>query len=121
MPPGRTKVVVFSSSTLFRQGLESMLDESPAVEIAGMTGLWETVLSQIQALHPDAVVVDRDDHVPDNFLDQLFESAAEIRVVILSLQDDRLTVYTQSSISHPRRPQLLAAVTQRFDHTSAAS
>lgn len=106
----KTRVVVFSSATLFREGLRAMLEESGTVEVVGATGVWEAVPGLIQQSHADTVVLDRDDHVPDTFVDELFETVSQIRVVLVSSQDNRLAVYTQSSVEDPHRPQLLAAV-----------
>jgi DNA-binding NarL/FixJ family response regulator len=116
-----TRVVIFSSATLFRDGLRTMLEDAPDIEVLGFTGTWETALALVRAHQPDAVIVDRDDLMPANFLDTLFESAARIRVVVLSLQDDRMAVYTQASVEHPRRPELLAAVTQRSRRAQATA
>jgi DNA-binding NarL/FixJ family response regulator len=117
-----TRVVVFSSATLFREGLCSILEDSGHVEIAGCTGVWEAVPGLVQHGNADAVVIDRDDPVPETFIDELFEITAHIRVVLVSSKDNRLAVYTQSSVDDPQRPQLLAAVAQpALPSTSRAS
>jgi DNA-binding NarL/FixJ family response regulator len=105
-----TRVVVLSSATLFREGLCSMLEDSGSVEVAGCSGTWEAVARLVQRGNVDAVVIDRDDPVPETFIDDLFEIAAHIRVVLVSSKDNRLAVYTQSSVDDAQRPQLLAAV-----------
>jgi DNA-binding NarL/FixJ family response regulator len=112
MKQPKTRVVVLSSATLFREGLCSMLEDSGCVEIVGCTGVWEAVPGFVQRGQADTVVIDRDDPVPETFVDELFELAAHIRVVLVSSQDNRLAIYTQSSVDDPQRPQLIAAVTQ---------
>jgi len=107
-----TRVVVLSSATLFREGLCSMLEDSGCVEVVGCSGVWEAVPGLVRHGNADAVVLDRDDPVPETFIDELFELAAHIRVVLVSSQDNRLAVYTQSSVDDPQRPQLIAAVAQ---------
>ena len=107
-----TRVVVLSSATLFREGLCSMLEDSGCIEVAGCTGVWEAVPGLVQHGGVDAVVIDRDDPVPEAFIDELFEISAHIRVVLVSSQDNRLAVYTQSSVDDAHRPQLIAAVAQ---------
>jgi DNA-binding NarL/FixJ family response regulator len=113
-----TRVVVFSSATLFREGLCSMLEDSGSVEVAGCSGVWETVPGLVQHGQADAVVIDRDDPVPETFIDELFAIAAHIRVVLVSSKDNRLAVYTQSSVDDPQRPQLLAAVARPALHAT---
>jgi len=110
MTDSKTRVVVFSSATLFREGLCSMLDDSGTVQIVGCTGTWQAVPGLVQRGMADTVVIDRDDHVPETFIDELFELAAHIRIVQVSSQDNRLAIYTQSAVDDPHRPQLLAAV-----------
>jgi DNA-binding NarL/FixJ family response regulator len=112
MTQPHTRVVVFSSATLFREGLCSILEDSGSVEVAGCTGVWEAVPGLVQRGTVDAVVIDRDDPVPETFIDELFNITAHIRVVLVSSKDNRLAVYTQSSVDDPQRPQLLAAVAQ---------
>ncbi len=108
----RTRVVVFSSATLFREGLCSMLEESGEVEVVGCTGVWEAVPGYVRHDQAETVVIDRDDQVPETFIDELFEIAEHLRVVLVSSKDNRLAVYTQASVEDPHRPQLLAAVAQ---------
>ena len=107
-PP--TRVVIVSSAALFREGLRLMLEESARVEIIGCADGWEDALDLVRRTDPDAVVLDRDARMPPRCVDDLFAVRRHLRVVLLSLHDDRLTVYSQDQIAHPRRPQLLAAV-----------
>jgi len=81
MTQPKTRVVVFSSATLFREGLCSMLEDSGAVEVIGCTASWEAVPGYVQRGQADTVVIDRDDRVPETFIDELFELASHIRVV----------------------------------------
>ena len=112
MDQAKTRVVVYSSATLFREGLCSMLEDADGVELAGSTSDWEAVPVSVQHAHADAIVIDRDDPMPETFIDELFEIAEHLRVVLVSSKDNRLAVYTQASVEDPRRPQLLAAVAQ---------
>jgi len=111
MKQPKTRVVVFSSATLFREGLCSMLEDSGTVELVGCTGVWEAVPGYVQRERADAIVIDRDDPVPESFIDELFEIAEHLRVVLVSSKDNRLAVFTQSAVDDPQRPQLIAAVT----------
>ena len=121
MTRAQNRIVIFSSATLFRDGLRAMLDDAPDISVIAHTGLWSSALALVRDHLPDAVIIDRDDPKPENFLDELFAVAQRIRVIVLSLQDDRMAVYTQDSVSHPRRPQLLAAVSARSRKTSSAA
>jgi DNA-binding NarL/FixJ family response regulator len=107
-----TRVAIFSTATLERDGLRLMLEQASGVEVSGVTGCWTGLLEHVQG-GVDVAVIDRDDQVPAGFLHQLFDCAPSLRVVILDRQTDQLAVYTQMSIDAPRRPQLLQAVLAR--------
>jgi DNA-binding NarL/FixJ family response regulator len=106
----RKRVVIVSSAALFRDGLRLMLEDSARIEIIGCADGWEGALDLVRSSDLDAVVLDRDDRMPARCVDDLFAVRQHLRVVVLSLHDDRLTVYSQDQVSHPRRTQLLAAV-----------
>lgn len=112
MKQARSRAVVFSSATLFREGLCSMLEDSGCVEIVTSTGVWQAVPGYIQHGRADAVVIDRDDNVPDSFVDELFELSAHLRVVLVSSKNNRLAVFTQTAVDDVHSPQLIAAVAQ---------
>ena len=105
-----SRVVLFSSAPLFREGLRGLLEQSSQVEIVAMTESWEETLELVRVRQPEAVIVDREEHAPVQFLDELFAAAGQIRVILLSHQSDRLAVYTQAAVEHPGQPHLLAAV-----------
>jgi DNA-binding NarL/FixJ family response regulator len=107
---GKTRVVILSSATLFREGIKSMLEDSGAVTVVAATASWEALPSTIEREQADAVVIDRDDTMPEQFVDQLFAIAPHMRVVLVSSQDNRLAIFTQSGEDEARRPQLIAAV-----------
>jgi DNA-binding NarL/FixJ family response regulator len=105
-----SRVVILSSSPLFRDGLRGMLEQSPSVRIAGTADTWETALALVQAEQPDAVIVDQDERTPARFLDDLFAVAERLHVILLSHQHDRLAIYSRTAVEHPSSTHLLAAV-----------
>ena len=105
-----SRVVLFSSSPLFRDGLRGMLEQSPRVQIVGAADAWDAALELVQHEQPDAVIVDRDERTPARFLDELFAAAECLYVILLNHHQDRLTVYSHAAVEHPGSSDLLAAV-----------
>jgi DNA-binding NarL/FixJ family response regulator len=110
MPAQGVHVVVFSTAALFRDGLCSMLEQSGAVEWVSGVGDWMSLLAQLQQGDVDAVIIDRDGREATSDVDHLFQLAPRIRIVLLSSQDNRLTILMQSPADESYQPQLIAAV-----------
>jgi DNA-binding NarL/FixJ family response regulator len=60
MKINKTRVLIVSEQVLFRQGIERSLVGMPDIEISGTTGVNALVLSAIDILPPDVVIVDVD-------------------------------------------------------------
>lgn len=105
-----SRVILVSSSPLFRDGLRSMLEQSPRVQIAGTADGWDAALDLVRGEQPDAVIVDRDERTPARFLEELFTAVECLHVILLNHQQDRLTVYSHAAVEHPSSSHLLAAV-----------
>jgi len=56
----RTKVTIISQQPLFRQGVESALSQMADIEVLGEAEMDEKVLSLIETLPPDVVLLDLD-------------------------------------------------------------
>jgi DNA-binding NarL/FixJ family response regulator len=112
MPPRAVRVLVFSAAALFREGLCSLLDQSASVDRVTSAGDWDGVLLGIQPGDIDAVIIDRDCEMPESAVDDLFEIAPRLRIVLVSSQHNRLTVFMQPTAGDSYQPQLIAAVAQ---------
>jgi DNA-binding NarL/FixJ family response regulator len=110
MQQRKARVIVFSTATLFRQGLCSMLEDSGQIERVEGAGVWDSVVRSVGQHLVDAVVLDRDGTMPPSFLDDLFGEEPRLRIVLVSSSDNRLAVFTQSSMDGLHPPQLIAAV-----------
>ncbi|MGH2586267.1 MAG: hypothetical protein ACRDJE_15240, partial [Dehalococcoidia bacterium] len=110
MQQHKARVVVYSTATLFREGLCSMLEDSGQVERVERAEVWDSVVRSVGQQQVDAVVLDRDGTMPPSFLDDLFAQDPRLRIVLISSRDNRLAVFTQSSTDGLHPPQLIAAV-----------
>lgn len=89
-----------------------MLEQSSAVGHATGAGDWNSLLDSLRRDEADAVVIDRDGREATSDIDDLFQIAPRIRIVLLSSQDNRLTILMQSTADESYQPQLIAAVAQ---------
>ncbi|MGD9894042.1 MAG: hypothetical protein AB7R89_15165 [Dehalococcoidia bacterium] len=105
-------VLVFSTVSLFREGLCSLLEQSGAITRVEGAGDWESVLSRLSAGDFDTVIIDRDGEAPESAVDDLFAMAPRLRIVLVSSQDNRLTVLIQLPAGDVHRSMLIAEVAQ---------
>jgi cytochrome c oxidase subunit 2 len=98
------RVLIASSHALFGQGLRSLLQERhrAEVEIVGVVSSLEEVVSALERLKPDLVIVDYDDDNlnRDEFLARYVEGEGKLRVVLLSLQEgQQALVYDRRTLA----------------------
>jgi two-component system chemotaxis response regulator CheB len=103
------RVLIVSGAVLFRQGLRNILSESSSVAVVDAVSDLRTALARLNALQPDVVVLDHDG-TGDGAIEAILGDKAVGRLIVLSLRDNRLTVYTRAAVPAPSRDQLLAAV-----------
>ena len=115
-------MLIVSGAALFRQGLCNILSESSSVAVVDVVGDLPLALGRIGALRPDVVVLDHDDAARDGAIDSVLSRGDIDRLIVLSLRDNRLTLYRRDAVPTPTREQLLAAVlTGAIRHTEPAS
>ncbi|BCS53536.1 response regulator transcription factor [Geobacter sp. SVR] len=84
------KVILVEDHAIFRTGLKTILDDEPAIEIAGETGKGLESISMAVALRPDIIIMDIG--LPD--LDgiessrRILDAAPECRVIMLSMHNE---------------------------------
>lgn len=108
-PWNSLRVLIISGVSLFREGLQTLLSQSSQVEVVGAVPDMPQALRDIPALHPDVVVLDCDS-VREAVIDRVLSEDGVCRLVVLSLRDNHLGVYSRDEIESPNRLQLLSAV-----------
>ncbi len=93
-PVSRPKrVLIASSHSLFGKGLQNLLEQrwGADVLVVGLVSTTEQAATALQELQPDLVVVDYDDETlnRDDFLARFMEVEGALRVVLLSLANDK--------------------------------
>lgn len=76
-----------------RRGLRMRLELEPDVEVIGEADNGETAIDQVNALHPDIVLMDVEMPMMDGIsaTEALHDADSQCSVVILSLYDDSVT------------------------------
>lgn len=91
----RKRVFILSRHSLFSQGIETLLSQDPGLEIVGQDTDIDAAAEFLETCHPDVMVLDCDDPEPDLSPAVLcvLRKRLGIRVIGLSLQDNKLYVY----------------------------
>jgi chemotaxis response regulator CheB len=110
-----TRVFILASRPLFAQGVESLLSSQPGIEVVGVAAVDPDVFAQVQAAAPDVVIVEAKGGEQSLLAAQVLDSIPAVRVVGLSLEDNRIHTYYQQ-MKHGRRVEdLLEAVREPVD------
>jgi DNA-binding NarL/FixJ family response regulator len=89
------KVLLVDDQTLIRQGIRLLLEIEPDIQVVGQAGNGRAAIEQVQALHPDVVLMDV--RMPE--MDGVAATRAlslqhpEVRVIILTTFEDDETVF----------------------------
>ena len=84
------RVLIVDDQTLIRQGLTSLLEVKPDIEVLGEAANGEEAISQIEALHPDVVLMDMRMPVMDGVAatEIISQRFPETKVLVLSTFDN---------------------------------
>jgi hypothetical protein len=108
--PRACRVFIVASHPLFAQGVESLLDGQPGLAVVGMGAADLDVMDQIRDLRPDVVVLDADSESQSSLLPQLLRENLGVKLVGLTLEDNRIDIYYQQQIIGTDVGDLIEAV-----------
>ncbi|HEY5996787.1 MAG TPA: response regulator transcription factor [Candidatus Deferrimicrobiaceae bacterium] len=88
------RVLIADDHAIFRQGLESLLSRNPAVTLVGAASNGPEVLSMVDSLRPQVVVLDISMPGMDGFevVRRLREQASTVKVLLLSMHKDPVSL-----------------------------
>lgn len=116
------RIFIISGYAMFGRGLESLLkQEDSELEIVGQESDVERAIEQIKELKPDTVILDSDDPPYDSMpavLRRILKDNLGIRIIGLSLQNNRLYVYVATQWVVNSVGDLLNAI---FDDTPSSA
>jgi two-component system response regulator DegU len=107
-----TNIFIISKHLLFSHGLESLLCQEPEFKIIGQESDISQAIAKIKKLQPNVVIVYQDDFLNDStptFV-ELLEALPKIKVVGLSLHNNRFHVYKATQYVATRIEDLVQAV-----------
>ena len=91
----RVRVVIADDQALFREGLRTLLSTRPEVEVVGEAANGEQVLSLVERVHPDVVLMDLRMPVMDGIVatTRLRDRWPSIPVLVLTTFDDDASLF----------------------------
>jgi hypothetical protein len=108
--PRACRVFIVASHPLFAQGVQSLLHGQPGLAVVGMGAAALSVVDQIRELRPDVVILDADSDVQTSLLPVLLRENLGVKLVGLTLEDNRIDVYYQHQIIGTDVGDLIEAV-----------
>jgi hypothetical protein len=96
--PRACRVFIVASHPLFAQGVESLLDGQSGLAVVGMGTAGLEVIEKIRELRPDVVILDADSESQATLLPLLLRENLGVKLVGLTLEDNRIDVYYQQQI-----------------------
>ncbi len=85
------KILVVDDHTIIRDGLSSLLNAEPGLEVVGQAGNEATAMQQLKRLHPDVVLLDISlgDASGLEVMCRMKAYLPAVRIVILTVHEDR--------------------------------
>ncbi len=108
--PRACRVFIVASHPLFAQGVESLLDGQSGLAVVGMGAAELSVIDEIRRLRPDVVILDADSDTQTTLLPALLRENLGVKLVGLTLEDNRIDVYYQHQIIGTDVGDLIEAV-----------
>ncbi len=108
-----TRVFILGSQSLFAQGVQSLLSGEPGIEVVG-SAAGPGALAQAQALAPDVVIVEVKGTRQSRLVSQVLEALPGVKVIGLTLEDNRIHTYYQELKQGRRVEDLLEAIREPF-------
>lgn len=104
------RVFILATQALFAQGVQSLLAEQAGIQVVGVATLGSDALDQMRAAAPDVVIVEATGKELHHLITQALESLPHSRVISLSLEDNLIHTYYQSSKQGQRVEDLVEAI-----------
>jgi hypothetical protein len=102
------RVFVIDNTTLLGAGISSLLTHEPDLHVSGMTPEDDAaVLEELDRFEPDVVVLD-EATTDANRLCGLLRGVPQLRVVVVSADDDVVQVYEQRRVTVTKAAELMA-------------
>jgi len=109
--PRTSRVYIVSQTSLFAQGIRSLLQEQPLIEIIGVEGDPIRAAEAVRSLHPDVVIVESTQEENERpTLDIILRNGTPDRVVALDLKHNNAIVYNRHQVLSMRTEDLVKTI-----------
>jgi hypothetical protein len=86
------RIFIIASHSLFAQGVSSLLDEQPDIQVVGLSEYGPEALKEVVALKPDVVIIDSEQSARGEITDGLLRHVPGLKLVGLSLAESNITI-----------------------------
>jgi len=105
-----SRVFILTSQSLFAQGVQSLLSGQPGIQVVGVATISPAVFAQVQAAAPDVVIIEATGEEQGLLVAQVLDSIPGVKVIGLTLDDNRIHIYYQQMKQGRRVEDLLEAI-----------
>ena len=113
-----SRVFILTSQSLFAQGVQSLLSGQPGIQVVGVATISPAVFAQVRAAAPDVVIIEATGEEQGLLVAQVLDSIPGVKVIGLSLDDNRIHIYYQQMKQGRRVEDLLEAISGSQDWRS---
>ena len=106
------RVFILSRHTLFLDGIIALLSQEAGFDVVGQDTELSSAIESIRSTHPDAVIINCDDPEPDlsQALVSLLQNKLGVRIIGLSLDDNKISIYRGEDKQVKQVEDLLKAI-----------
>jgi chemotaxis response regulator CheB len=109
--PRTSRVYIVSQTSLFAQGIRSLLQEQPMIEIIGVEDDPIRAMEEVRSLHPDVVIVESSQEENRRLtLDIILQNNTPGRVVAFDLKHNNAIVYNRHQVLSMRTEDLVQTI-----------
>lgn len=104
------RILLVSSHSLFAEGVRSLLAGHAGFDIVGVVADAQAALRYITESPPDVVIVDEDGTIRGPDFVSLLDDNHDLRVVVVTLADDRVHLYRREQATQSGVDGLIEAI-----------
>ncbi len=104
------RVFILASQPLFAQGVESLLSGRSGIEVVGAAVIGPNVFERLSEANPDVVIIESGGEEQSQLVTKSLASASDAKVIGLTPDDNRISIYYQQMRESRRVDDLLEEV-----------
>jgi hypothetical protein len=110
-----SRVFILASQSLFAQGVQSLLSGQSGIEVIGFASADPGALARAQEASPDVVIIDAGGDKQSHLAAEVLEAIPGVKVIGLSLEDNRIHTYYQQMKQGRSVEDLLETIREPVD------